>query len=51
MSREKELLKYHKDPRPGKIEVVPGKPCMSQSDLSLSYTPGVAIPCLKILEE
>ncbi|MFW6372590.1 MAG: NADP-dependent malic enzyme [Thermodesulfobacteriota bacterium] len=50
MSFEKEVLKYHKEPRPGKIEVVPSKPCMSQSDLSLAYTPGVAIPCLKIQE-
>ncbi|MBI4797320.1 MAG: NADP-dependent malic enzyme, partial [Desulfarculus sp.] len=34
--------------RPGKIEVVPLKPCVSQADLSMAYTPGVAIPCLKI---
>ena len=50
MSFEKEVLQYHKEPRPGKIEVVPSKPCMSQSDLSLADTPGVAIPCLKIQE-
>ena len=43
-----EVLKYHKEPRPGKIEVVPSKPCLSQSDLSLAYTPGVAIPCMEI---
>ncbi|MFH1036039.1 MAG: NADP-dependent malic enzyme [Pseudomonadota bacterium] len=47
---EKDVLRYHREPRPGKIEVVPLKPCLSQSDLSLAYTPGVAIPCLKIQE-
>ncbi len=50
MSFEDEVLHYHKEPRPGKIEVIPTKPCLSQSDLSLAYTPGVAIPCLKIQE-
>ncbi len=45
---EIEVLRYHKEPRPGKIEVVPSKPCLSQSDLSLAYTPGVAIPCMEI---
>jgi len=50
MLYEKEALKYHKEPRPGKIEVVPSKRCLTQSDLSLAYTPGVAVPCLKIQE-
>jgi len=50
MLYEKEAIRYHREPRPGKIEVVPIKPCVSQSDLSLAYTPGVAVPCLKILE-
>jgi len=45
---EKEVLHYHMEPRPGKIAVVPSKPCLSQRDLSLAYTPGVAIPCLEI---
>ncbi len=48
MLDEPAVLRYHREPRPGKIEVVPTKPCMSQTDLSLAYTPGVAIPCLKI---
>jgi len=48
MTLKEEALHYHKYPRPGKIEVVPSKPCLSQSDLSLAYTPGVAIPCLEI---
>lgn len=41
-------LDYHKDGKPGKIEVVPTKPYSSQSDLSLAYSPGVAYPCLEI---
>ena len=41
-------LKYHAENRPGKIEVVSTKPCVTQNDLSLAYTPGVAIPCLEI---
>ncbi len=45
---EKEALRYHREPRPGKTEVVPTKPFFSQADLSLAYTPGVAAPCLEI---
>jgi malate dehydrogenase (oxaloacetate-decarboxylating)(NADP+) len=45
---EKEVLEYHNGGRPGKLEVVPSKPCLTQRDLSLAYTPGVAIPCLRI---
>ncbi|MEG2243018.1 MAG: NADP-dependent malic enzyme [Muribaculaceae bacterium] len=41
-------LAYHKEGKPGKIEVVPTKPYSSQSDLSLAYSPGVAFPCLDI---
>jgi len=41
-------LRYHQGRRPGKIEVVPTKPCATQSDLSLAYTPGVAEPCRAI---
>jgi malate dehydrogenase (oxaloacetate-decarboxylating)(NADP+) len=48
MLYEKEAIRYHSKPRPGKIEVVPLKPCVSQSDLSLAYTPGVAVPCVRI---
>ncbi|MCF8119313.1 MAG: NADP-dependent malic enzyme [Deltaproteobacteria bacterium] len=48
MPIREEALRYHKEPRPGKIEVTPTKPCLSQSDLSLAYTPGVAEPCLEI---
>jgi malate dehydrogenase (oxaloacetate-decarboxylating)(NADP+) len=49
MANEKEeALRYHAEPRPGKLEVVPTKPCETQADLSLAYTPGVAVPCLEI---
>lgn len=41
-------LKYHEEPVPGKVSIVPTKPCETQSDLSLAYTPGVAEPCLEI---
>ncbi len=41
-------LDYHARGRPGKIEVVATKPARTQLDLSLAYTPGVAIPVLEI---
>lgn len=44
----KMALAYHSEGRPGKIEVKPTKPYHSQRDLSLAYTPGVAVPCLEI---
>ena len=44
-------LIYHRlNGRPGKLEVVPTKPCDTQRDLSLAYSPGVAEPCRKIAE-
>ncbi len=46
-----EALAYHFGGRPGKIEVTPTKPCRTQRDLSLAYTPGVALPCLEIAKE
>ena len=45
---KQEALDYHQGNRPGKIEVVSSKPCRTQRDLSLAYTPGVAQPCLEI---
>ncbi len=47
-SKNQEALNYHKDGRPGKIQVVPTKPYSTQRDLALAYSPGVAIPCLEI---
>ena len=41
-------LAYHKNGKPGKIEVKPTKPYSTQTDLSLAYSPGVAFPCLEI---
>ena len=46
--RKQDALDYHFGSRPGKIEVVSTKPCRTQRDLSLAYTPGVAEPCLEI---
>ncbi len=43
-----DAIEYHDHGRPGKIEVVPTKPCLTARDLSLAYTPGVAAPCLAI---
>jgi malate dehydrogenase (oxaloacetate-decarboxylating)(NADP+) len=51
MPLENAALRYHREPRPGKTEVVPTKPFFSQDDLSLAYTPGVAVPCLEIHKE
>src|SRR5438270_8948593 len=45
---KQQALDYHNGARPGKIEVTPTKPCRTQRDLSLAYTPGVAEPCLEI---
>jgi malate dehydrogenase (oxaloacetate-decarboxylating)(NADP+) len=45
---KQEALNYHALPQPGKIEITPTKPCRTQRDLSLAYTPGVAEPCLAI---
>ncbi len=41
-------LAYHRDPVPGKIAIALTKPCGTQRELSLAYTPGVALPCLEI---
>jgi len=49
--REEDALNYHSKGRPGKIEVVPTTATKTQRDLSLAYSPGVAIPVLKIAED
>jgi malic enzyme len=43
---KQDALDYHRKGRKGKIEVVATKPCKTQWDLSLAYTPGVADACL-----
>ena len=45
---KQQALDYHFGTCPGKIEVTPTKPCCTQHDLSLAYTPGVGEPCLEI---
>ena len=45
---KEEALAYHESPRRGKTEVIPAKPCNSQKDLSMAYSPGVAEACLAI---
>jgi malate dehydrogenase (oxaloacetate-decarboxylating)(NADP+) len=47
MLRE-DALEYHRKGRPGKLEIVPTKPMITQRDLSLAYSPGVAYPVLEI---
>ncbi len=44
-------LSYHEFPVPGKIKILPSKPCNSKEDLSIAYTPGVAVPCLEIQKD
>src|ERR1700721_2504859 len=46
--RPEDALEYHSSSPAGEVAVVPTKPCRTQRDLSLSYTPGVAVPCLEI---
>ena len=48
--RKQEALDYHSKGRPGKIEVIPTKATKTQRDLSLAYSPGVAVPCMEINE-
>jgi malate dehydrogenase (oxaloacetate-decarboxylating)(NADP+) len=43
-----DALEYHSASPAGKVSVTPTKPCLTQRDLSLAYTPGVAVPCLAI---
>ncbi|ELX8378003.1 NADP-dependent oxaloacetate-decarboxylating malate dehydrogenase [Providencia vermicola] len=44
-------LDFHEFPHPGKITVTPTKPLVTQRDLALAYSPGVAVPCLEIASE
>ncbi|HAJ79299.1 MAG TPA: malate dehydrogenase [Fibrobacteres bacterium] len=48
MITKEEALAYHSQGRKGKIEVIATKPCQTQKDLSLAYTPGVAQVCNEI---
>jgi len=46
--KDVDALDYHSQGKPGKIEVIPTKPYSTPRDLSLAYSPGVAVPCLEI---
>lgn len=48
---EAEALDFHSRGRPGKIEIIASKPMATQRDLSLAYSPGVAVPVLAIAED
>ncbi len=48
MSQFQRNLDYHRLPRPGKIALSPSKPCSTQAELSMAYSPGVADPCREI---
>lgn len=48
---EQEALDFHADGRPGKLEITPTKPMATQRDLSLAYSPGVAVPVLAIADD
>lgn len=48
---DEEALLYHSQGQPGKISITPTKPLITQRDLALGYSPGVAVPCIKINED
>ena len=48
---DQEALLFHSQGRPGKLEVVATKPMATQRDLSLAYSPGVAVPVLAIADD
>jgi malate dehydrogenase (oxaloacetate-decarboxylating)(NADP+) len=48
---DEEALQFHQRGKPGKIEINPTKPMATQRDLSLAYSPGVAVPVRKIAED
>ena len=45
---DQDALDFHALGKPGKFEISPTKPLNTQRDLSLAYSPGVAVPCLEI---
>ncbi len=48
---DEEALNFHRHPTPGKIAIAPTKPMATQRDLSLAYSPGVAVPVLAIAKD
>jgi len=49
--RPEDALAYHSSPPAGKLATIATKPCRTQRDLSLAYSPGVAVPCLEIARD
>jgi malate dehydrogenase (oxaloacetate-decarboxylating)(NADP+) len=49
--RDEDALEYHSSPSAGKLAISATKPCLTQRDLSLAYTPGVAVPCMAICRD
>ena len=50
MGLDEDALEYHRSDPPGKIEIATTKSTNTQRDLSLAYTPGVAVPCRRIAD-
>src|SRR5579862_1706541 len=48
---DEEALDFHRFPTPGKIAIAPTKPMATQRDLSLAYSPGVAVPVLALAQD
>ncbi len=48
---DQEALQFHSRGRPGKFQITPTKPMATQRDLSLAYSPGVAVPVQAIAED
>ncbi|MCK5274679.1 MAG: NADP-dependent malic enzyme, partial [Alphaproteobacteria bacterium] len=48
---DEEALQFHSSGRPGKLEIAATKPLTTQRDLTLAYSPGVAVPCLRIADD
>ena len=46
-----EALQFHSQGKPGKLEITPTKPLTTQRDLSLAYSPGVAVPVQAIAQD
>ena len=51
MVREDDALEYHSSKPAGKISITSSKPCLTQRELSLAYTQGVAVPCMAIYKD
>ena len=47
----KDALDFHKNKKPGKLQISASKPLSTARDLSLAYSPGVAVPCLEIAKD